>query len=183
MPPLSPIGYSVKTWSLSPYPTRFGQVEREPKPMLRIPSQWHCLMEVTARPGFHLFKTDPGYNDRVRPATETSRRRRAPSAGVRSSLDSPLEGDGFELPVPRELGLRRGRRLALHLGSLTLGGAGQIGTRPSGAGIRRGGRALPPNAVSRRRMNCEGSRTRGTGSSNPSPSSRQSVSLPQPLSM
>ena len=34
--------------------------------------------------------------------------------------DSPLEGDGFELPVPRELGLRRGRRLALHLGSLTL---------------------------------------------------------------
>src|SRR5580704_6339204 len=102
MPPLSPIGYSVKTWSLSPYPTRFGQVEREPKPMLRIPSQWHCLMEVTARPGFHLFKTDPGYNDRVRPATETSRRRRAPSAGVRSSLDSPLEGDGFELSVPRE---------------------------------------------------------------------------------
>src|ERR1700720_296498 len=34
--------------------------------------------------------------------------------------DSPLEGDGFELPVPRELGLRRGRRLALYLGSLTL---------------------------------------------------------------
>ena len=32
--------------------------------------------------------------------------------------DSPLEGDGFELPVPRKLGLRRGRRLALHLGSL-----------------------------------------------------------------
>ena len=100
MPPLSPIGYSVKTWSLSPYPTRFGQVEREPEPMLRIPSQWHCLMEVTARPGFHLFKTDPGYNDRVRPATETSRRRRAPSAGVRSSLDSPLEGSGFEPSVP-----------------------------------------------------------------------------------
>src|SRR6202040_1577730 len=81
MPHLSPIGYSVKTWSLSPYPTGFGQVEREPKPRLRIPSQWHCLMEVTARPGFHLFKTDPGYNDRVRPATETSRRRRAPRAG------------------------------------------------------------------------------------------------------
>jgi hypothetical protein len=35
-------------------------------------------------------------------------------------MDSPLEGDGFELPVPRKLGLRRGRRLALHLGSLTL---------------------------------------------------------------
>src|ERR1700720_4513556 len=34
--------------------------------------------------------------------------------------DSPLEGDGFELSVPRELGLRRGRRLALYLGSLTL---------------------------------------------------------------
>src|SRR3984893_11700806 len=32
--------------------------------------------------------------------------------------DSSLEGDGFELPVPRKLGLRRGRRLALHLGSL-----------------------------------------------------------------
>jgi hypothetical protein len=29
-----------------------------------------------------------------------------------------VEGDGFELPAPRELGLRRGRRLALHLGSL-----------------------------------------------------------------
>ena len=26
-------------------------------------------MEVTARPGFHLFKTDPGYNDRALPAT------------------------------------------------------------------------------------------------------------------
>ena len=38
---LSPIGYSVKTRSLSPYPTRFGQVEREPEPRLRIPSQWH----------------------------------------------------------------------------------------------------------------------------------------------
>jgi hypothetical protein len=34
--------------------------------------------------------------------------------------DSPVEGDGFELPVPRKLGLPRGRRLALHLGSLTL---------------------------------------------------------------
>jgi ABC-type multidrug transport system ATPase subunit len=39
---------------------------------------------------------------------------------VRFALDSPLEGDVFELPVPREIGLRRGRRLALHLGSLTL---------------------------------------------------------------
>ena len=29
---------------------------------------------------------------------------------VRFAADSPLEGDGFELPVPRELGLRRGRR-------------------------------------------------------------------------
>src|ERR1700731_2083401 len=61
MPPLSPIGYSVTTRSLSPCLTCFGQVEREPEPRLRIPSQWHCLMEVTARPGFHLFKTDPGY--------------------------------------------------------------------------------------------------------------------------
>src|SRR3984957_1548740 len=33
-------------------------------------------------------------------------------------MDSLLEGDGFELPVPRKLGLCRGRRLALHLGSL-----------------------------------------------------------------
>src|ERR1700720_2565411 len=40
--------------------------------------------------------------------------------GVRFAADSLLEGDGFELPVPRKLGLRRGRRLALHLGSLTL---------------------------------------------------------------
>ena len=38
--------------------------------------------------------------------------------GVRFAEDSTLEGDGFELPVPRKLGLRRGRRLALHLGSL-----------------------------------------------------------------
>ena len=42
------------------------------------------------------------------------------SARFRFARDSPLEGDGFELPVPRELGLRRGRRLALYLGSLTL---------------------------------------------------------------
>src|SRR5258708_5775921 len=82
MPPLSPIGYSVKTRSLSPYPTRFGQVEREPKPGLRTPSQWHCLMEVTARPGFQLFKTDPGYNDRAQPATRAvvNRQRRALSS-------------------------------------------------------------------------------------------------------
>src|ERR1700732_1498029 len=39
---------------------------------------------------------------------------------VKFAADSLLEGDGFELPVPRELGLRRGRRLALYLGSLTL---------------------------------------------------------------
>ena len=37
---------------------------------------------------------------------------------VKFAVDSLLEGDGFELPVPRKLGLRRGRRLALHLGSL-----------------------------------------------------------------
>jgi hypothetical protein len=47
----------------------------------------------------------------------SARRKRAV---VRFASDSPLEGDGFELPVPRELGLRRGRRLELHLGSLTL---------------------------------------------------------------
>ena len=46
-------------------------------------------------------------------------RHSAVTAGeIRFALDSPLEGDGFELPVPRKLGLRRGRRLALHLGSL-----------------------------------------------------------------
>jgi hypothetical protein len=43
---------------------------------------------------------------------------RSASAGVKFAADSLLEGDGFELPVPRKLGLRRGRRLALHLGSL-----------------------------------------------------------------
>src|SRR5580700_1758074 len=44
----------------------------------------------------------------------------APPPRNRWFADSLLEGDGFELPVPRELGLRRGRRLALYLGSLTL---------------------------------------------------------------
>jgi hypothetical protein len=43
-----------------------------------------------------------------------------PKEEVGFAMDSPLEGDGFELPVPRELGLRRGRRLALHLGGLAL---------------------------------------------------------------
>jgi hypothetical protein len=42
------------------------------------------------------------------------------AARAKFAVDSLLEGDGFELPVPRELGLRRGRRLALYLGSLTL---------------------------------------------------------------
>src|SRR5260370_25766856 len=37
---------------------------------------------------------------------------------VRFAMDSAVEGDGFELPVPRKLGPRRGRRLGLHLGSL-----------------------------------------------------------------
>jgi hypothetical protein len=39
-------------------------------------------MEVTARPGFHLFKTDPGYNDRALPATRAvvNRLRRALSS-------------------------------------------------------------------------------------------------------
>jgi len=40
--------------------------------------------------------------------------------------------------------------------------------------IRRRSLRQNANVVSRRRMNCEGSRTRGTGSSNPSPSSRES---------
>src|ERR1700736_3351112 len=35
------------------------------------------------------------------------------------AIDSLQERDGFELPVPRKLALRRGRRLALRLGSLT----------------------------------------------------------------
>src|SRR6202011_648928 len=39
-------------------------------------------------------------------------------SGCGRETDCLLEGDGFELPVPRKLGLRRGRRLALHLGSL-----------------------------------------------------------------
>src|SRR6202040_2253767 len=53
-------------------------------------------------------------------------RKPAPKAGFSTfesgcgrETDCLLEGDGFELPVPRKLGLRRGRRLALHLGSLT----------------------------------------------------------------
>ena len=46
------------------------------------------------------------------------RKIRGPDRGLRFAHDSLLEGDGFELPVPRKLGLRRGRRLALHLGSL-----------------------------------------------------------------
>jgi hypothetical protein len=40
--------------------------------------------------------------------------------------------------------------------------------------IRRRSLRQNANAVSRRRVNCEGSRTRGTGSSNPSPSSGES---------
>src|SRR6202043_2641158 len=53
---------------------------------------------------------------RRRPNSDIQR----PDRGIRFAVDSPLEGDGFELPVPRKLGLHRGRRLALHLGSLRL---------------------------------------------------------------
>src|SRR5258708_38013478 len=100
MPPLSPIGYSVTTRSLSPGPTCFGQVGREPEPRLRIPSQWHCLMEVTARPGFHLFKTDPGYNDRARPATRAvvNRLRLECAALQRTSGRLRAQRDGRSAP-------------------------------------------------------------------------------------
>ena len=54
------------------------------------------------------------HRHRERQQQEAGRRNR----GVEFAHDSPLDGDGFELPVPRKLGLRRGRRLALHLGSL-----------------------------------------------------------------
>ena len=47
-------------------------------------------------------------------------RRAIPWSQVRFALDSPLEGSGFELPVPREIALRSRSGLALHLGSLAL---------------------------------------------------------------
>src|SRR3984893_2083378 len=109
MPPLSLIGYSVKARSLSPYPTHFGQVEREPEPKLRIPSQCHCPVEVTARPGFHLFKTDPGYNDRARPTIRAvvNRQRRALSSRplIRLRIAASSNADVLE-PDRDRVGIR-----------------------------------------------------------------------------
>src|ERR1700724_3531374 len=64
---------------------------------------------------------------------------------LRFACDSPLEGDGFEPPVPQQIRSRFRESDHFSHDGLTV-------SRP------------------------------GTGSSNPSPSSRQSVSLPQPLS-
>jgi hypothetical protein len=57
----------------------------------------------------------------AKPAAQTRAKKRGSrpiESGCGRETDCLLEGDGFELPVPRKLGLRRGRRLALHLGSL-----------------------------------------------------------------
>jgi hypothetical protein len=49
-----------------------------------------------------------------------NRRRQIRFRPVGFATDSPLEGSGFELPVPREIALRSRSGLALHLGSLAL---------------------------------------------------------------
>jgi hypothetical protein len=76
------------------------------------PTDWRAMESPArlCRPGRQASLAHP----RGKPGFSTL------SSGCGRETDCPLEGDGFELPVPRELGLRRGRRLALHLGSLTL---------------------------------------------------------------
>jgi hypothetical protein len=49
-----------------------------------------------------------------------NRRRQIRFRPVGFATDSPLEGSGFELPVPREIALRSRSGLALQLGSLAL---------------------------------------------------------------
>jgi len=88
-----------------------------------------------------------------------------PIKGTRSRnrwfADSLLEGDGFELPVPRAMQARLEAKIA---------GFGCVRRRLSAAAV--GGHQLRRKAKSRNRTLI----ARGTGSSNPSPSSRQSVS-------
>src|SRR6516164_450676 len=79
----------------------------------------------------------------------------------RKFVDSLLEGDGFELPVPRAIQARLEAKIT---------GFGCIRRRLSAAAV--GGHQLRRKPKSRNRTLI----ARGTGSSNPSPSSRQSVS-------
>ena len=78
---------------------------------------------------------------------------------VRFAPDSPLEGDGFELPVPRAMQARLEAKIA---------GFGCVRRRLSAAAV--GGHQLMRKAKSRNRTLI----ARGTGSSNPSPSSGES---------
>ena len=77
--------------------------------------------------------------------------------------DSPLEGDGFELPVPRAMQARLEAKIA---------GVGCVRRRLSAAAV--GGHQLRRKAKSRNRTVI----ARGTGSSNPSPSSGESLANP-----
>src|ERR1700738_4416970 len=79
--------------------------------------QRHCRwLARNGKPGASLLT--PSSNQLPRPARKAGFSTFESRSG--RETDCLLEGDGFELPVPRELGLRRGRRLALYLGSLTL---------------------------------------------------------------
>jgi hypothetical protein len=93
--------------------------------------------------------TDALVDDRrsVLQATTTGRLSRADRAGCRSrgvefAPDSPLEGDGFELPVPRELGLQRARSCR----SSTTRPCRPWQRRCRACGRRRRCRAIPPAA-------------------------------------
>src|SRR6516165_10212331 len=77
----------------------------------------------------------------------------------RKFVDSLLEGDGFELPVPRAMQARLEAKIA---------GFGCVRRRLSAAAV--GGHQLMRKAKSRNRTLI----ARGTGSSNPSPSSGES---------
>src|SRR6516162_351230 len=100
------------------------------------------------------------------------RDRDEPAAVYRSSPDSPLEGAGFELPVPRRerLGFRRygGDRLstqACHRAVASLGKPIEM------LGGHSTGRRSPANPAASARAALSAMRThRGAGSSNPSPS-------------
>ena len=82
-------------------------------------------MEVTARPGFQLFKTDPGYNDRAQPATRAvvNRQRRALSS-------RPL----IRLRIAA-CGIAGGRRVTTHhnfIKALRDQGGAEVGRRQQG---------------------------------------------------
>src|SRR6202035_4716507 len=63
-----------------------------------------------------------GARERVAPSSSTLWRRVSPRA-LRFARDSPLEGDGFELPVPRELISAGGRNPAASGSTSALDGA------------------------------------------------------------